>query len=215
MHVQAIGAAARGIYELYIDLGWLNSYREEKFLNRFREFADVDRYQTAGKIVKRRNYPGSLLTDDCILPVLQHIKLLDEKAVQQGYGSMKDLVLSIWGANGKGEPKWPKHWSGENDLGERARGISEECADEHCQIYPMLCALVHPGPTAEVGMELGDPEWRERLVAFGFGQAFEFARRSTNLFIDLVDIRPHLVGYDAACRQLHEWEQDARRESPM
>jgi hypothetical protein len=128
---------------------------------------------------------------------------------------MKGLALSLWGENGKREPKWPKHWSGEKYLAERTKAISAECADEHYQIYPMLCALVHPGPTAEVGMELGDPDWRERLVAFGFGQAYEFARRSTELFIDLVEIRPHLVGYDAACRQLDEWEQDARRESPM
>lgn len=220
MHIQAVGAGARGIYELYVDLRWFKANpNDETYLDRFREYADVDRYLTAKKVVDRKNNVApkrsiSLLTDDDIRPMLATMKSLDAKAARRGLVSMHDLVSKFWGVNDKLEPKWPKHWSGVNTLDARTDAIGAECADEHSQIYPMLCALVHPGPTPEVGRELSDPEWRETLVAFSFGQAYQLARRSTDLFIDLANIRPQLDGYDAACHQLDMWEQDARREMP-
>jgi hypothetical protein len=215
MHVQAIGAGARSIYELYIDLRWFKSQPDEKYLDRFREYTDVDRYLSARKVIDRKKKPVSQLTDDDIRPMLETMTSLDEKAAKRGFASMGDLVIKFWGSNGEGKPKWPRHWSGVDRLDARTETIGAACADQHSFIYPMLCALVHPGPTPEVGMQLGDPAWRERLVAFSLGQTYRLARCSTDLFIDLVELRAHLNGYDAACRQLDIWEQDAYREMPV
>ncbi|MEA2708186.1 MAG: hypothetical protein QOF78_787 [Phycisphaerales bacterium] len=214
MDVQAVGAGARAIYELYLDLRWFKSKPDEVYLHRFREYSDVDRYMTGKKVVDRRGDSNSLLTDADIQPIIAGLQALDEKARRKGHASMRDLVLKFWGANGVDEPKWPSHWSGEGNLRSRAKAIGPECLDEYYQIYPTLCALVHPGPTPEVGLGLSDPLWRESLVSFSYGHAYRLARSATDIFIDLVEVRHHLKGYDAAVRQLDIWEQDAKRTMP-
>jgi hypothetical protein len=214
MHIQAVGAGARAVYELYLDLQWFKSFTDDKYLDRYREYTDVDRYLIARKAIDRRVDADCRISDSAIQPIVDSMKALDEKAKNRGFDSMRGLVLKFWGANSAGEPKWPAHWAGQGNLRDRAKAIGGERLDEYYLVYPMLCALVHPGPTPEVGAELSDPIWRERLVSFCYGQTYRLAKVSTELFVDLVDVRSHLVGYAAALRQLDLWEHDARSAAP-
>jgi hypothetical protein len=213
--VQAVGAGARALYELYIDLEWFRSFPDEISRERFRHYADVDRYVAAKKVVDRRKHAESQLIDADIAPIVKVMDALDERARTNGFDSMRALVNKLWGTNASGEPKWPGHWSGQGRLKARVEMLGRECFDHYCQVYPMLCALIHPGPTPEVGVGLSDPEWRENLVSFSYGSAYRLARWATEIFIDLVEVREHLTQYDAALRQLDVWENDAKQSAPL
>src|SRR4051794_38257333 len=48
---QAIGAGARAVFELYLDIRWFDRFPEPEWGVRWAAFPDVDRYQAAQKAV--------------------------------------------------------------------------------------------------------------------------------------------------------------------
>jgi hypothetical protein len=197
--MQAIGAGARCIFEHYLDLRWLQKFPAETWFERFRAFPDVDRYMAAQKVVDYKQHNPASQID---------ITLFQEfMSRADATEPMRDEVSRIWGADAKGNPRWPRHWTGEGDVRRRAKQISLECEDAYVQIYPTLCALVHAGPTAEHG----DFAWLEKQVAFGYFYAFVHARAATRETCDLLGIRERVVGYEHRMQQLEQWEAEAMK----
>ena len=201
--MQAIGTGARCIFEHYLDLRWLQKFPDETWFVHFREFPDVDRYMAAKRVVDhKRTSPASQID---IAPHQAFMQRMDAAE------PMSARVLRTWGADSKGNPRWPRdHWTGEGNLRERAKKIAPECEDAYVQIYPTLCALIHPGPTPEHG----DFAWPEKQVAFGYFYAFMHSREATLVICDVLAIRQQVKGFDLRMRQLDQWAEDAMRNLP-
>jgi hypothetical protein len=202
--MQAIGTGARCIFEHYLDLRWLQKFPQEMWFVRFREFPDIDRYMAAKRVVDHKTANPTSQID-----VTSHQEFMRRMDATE---AMSARVLRTWGADGKGNPRWPRdHWTGEGNLRERAKKIAPECEDVYVQIYPTLCALVHPGPTPEHG----DFAWLEKQVAFGYFYAFVHAKAAIEAICDILSIRGHAVGYESRMGQLDQWAQEAISKLPL
>ncbi len=200
--LQAVGAGARGVFEHYLDLKWFEQKPEEKYLDRFWAFPEVDRYRAAKKIV---DHAATRTSGIDTAPHQEFIRQMDAQE------PMSAKVARIWGTHPKtGQPLWPRdHWTGEGKLPQRTKLLGPDCEDMYVQIYSTLCALVHPGPTPEVGQVMGDFDWLEQQIAFAYFLTFQNARSATFLTCDLLNVRQHVEGIDTAARVLREWEEQA------
>lgn len=207
--VQAVGAAARGVFELFVDLRWFQQFPEPKYLDRFCEYPRVSRYMAAKKVVDHKDANPTSSIDTT--PHRAFMAEMDSVA----NGTMADRVSDLWGTNGKGDPCWPtRHWTGEGDLYRRAKKISPDCADLYIQMYPMLCSLLHPGAAPEVDASLSDLTWLQKQVGYAHFCTFLNARAATTLTCILLDVDQHLVGFDNAMAQLTVWLEQAAKTLP-
>ncbi len=201
--MQAIGTGARCIFEHYLDLRWLQKFPDETWFVRFREFPDVDRYMAAKRVVDHRTANPASQID--IAPHQAFMRRMDTTE------PMATRVLRTWGADSKGNPRWPRdHWTGEGNLRERAKKIAPECEDGYVQIYPTLCALVHPGPTPAHG----DFTWLEKQVAFGYFYAFLYARNATEVTCDIFGIKSPVLRNEYNLQRLDQWAAEAMSKLP-
>lgn len=202
-NLQAIGAAARAIFEHYLDLRWLQKFPDETWFARFREFPDVDRYMAAKRVVDHKAANSASQID--IMPHQGFMQRMD--AVEP----ISARILRVWGLDKKGKPrKRLEHWTGEGNLWERATKIGPDCEDSYVQIYPTLCALVHSGPTPEHG----DFAWLEKQTGFGYFYAFLYARNATEVMCDLLGFEPPILKYEYSFQRLDQWAAEAMGKLP-
>jgi hypothetical protein len=208
-YVQAIGAAARGVFEIYVDLKWMEKFPESEWLEKFCAYPDVSMYVAAKTLVEwKSENPSSSLDSG---PQDAFIKRIDANPL----GRMNARVSALWGTKGNGDPRWPTgHWTNDGDLRTRARKISLDLEGAYVQIYPTLCALVHPGPSPEVRETLSDFVWLEKQMGFGYCYMFVHARAAMITTCDLLGIRQHIEGFDHAMQRLNEWLEKARTSLP-
>ena len=201
--MQAIGAGARGVFEHYIDLQWLERFPDEIWFERFRIFVDVDRYVAARKVVDHKHkHPDSKVHAE------PHQRMMDRLDAKE---PMDARVARVWGSDAKGNARWPRdHWTGMRSLRERAREIGMDCEDAYVQFYPTLCALIHSGPSPEHG----NFEWFETQVAFGYYFTFRHAKMAAETFSNLLDLRPLMPTFDERMRELERWADTAADHNP-
>lgn len=195
--MQGVGTAARSIFEHYLDLKWFQSFPEDLDLDRFWAFPEVERYWAAKKAVEHKAASTASQLND--LPYQEFVKRADA-----GSEPVPAKVARLWGVNNKNQPRWPRdHWTGVRSLRQRAAKLGPEFEDTYVQIYPTLCTLIHPTPTPLVG----DFEWMETQVGFGYFHTFRHAWASTQVSIELLGIDvPHLEPFQ---HQLTKWMEEA------
>lgn len=207
--VQAVGAGARGVFELYLDLRWFERFPQPEYVERFCAYPDVAMYLADLKVVehKAKNPTSSVDT------ARQQAFMTSMDA--RPNGTMEQRVGDLWGRNAEGEPRWPRsHWTGKGNLPQRAKELGLDCEDAYVQLYPTLCALVHPGPAPEVRESLSDFVWLEEQIGFGYLHTFENALAAAILTCDLLGVRQHVEGFDGAMRQFAEWKKEAMKTRP-
>ena len=198
--LQAVGTSARAIFEHYLDLKWLQTFPEEEWFRRFREFVDVESYLAAKKVVDHKRLNATSKINNRIYnESLERIQRMDSAE------PMCARVLRVW-RDKRGEPQWPRgHWTGEGNLRERAKAIGPEYEDGYIEIYPTLCALVHAGPSPEHG----DGAWREKLAGFGYFYSFLYAKRATETIMEMLDIDEPVLRYEYSMQSLDRWATEA------
>jgi hypothetical protein len=198
--VQAVGAGARSILELFLDLKWFEKYPGPEWGERYSAFPNVDRYSAAQKAVEHKKNNHNSKIDPA--PFQAFMDQLDAKQ------PTSSLVARVWDAKKKdGTPLWPSfHWTGAGNLSERARELGPACIDMYRQLYPVLSWLVHAGPTAFCSGSFAD---LEKYIGYAYFHTFLHAKDSTILACDLLGIRPHIDGFDASMEQFLEWQGDA------
>ena len=122
------------------------------------------------------------------------------------------LVKRVWGARPGGEPQWPGfHWTGQGSLEKRAGLLGVEYQDAYRQIYPILSALVHPGPTAYLAKTFEQFEFH---VGYAYFYTFKHAHDATSLAADLLGVASRVEGFKSSMQQLIEWLNDAMATLP-
>lgn len=201
--LQAIGTGARSVFEQYLDLVWLEKFNNEEQLNRFWAFPDVDRYAAAMKVVQHiAKSPGSKVSAGIYQRCMGE---LDAK-----HQTVPALVTRLWGESQPGKPKWPLHWTGKNNLRERAAMLGPKYEDTYVEIYPTLCALVHPSPTPFAG----DFRWLEVQVGYAYFYAFKHALEATELVIRALGVAEAIPNLTAFRRDITQWMVEARTSFP-
>jgi hypothetical protein len=202
--LQAIGAAARSIFEHYLDLEWLARSADPGDVERFLAFADVDRYWAASKVIRHKSETQNSKVDTSSYESFM-------RQADAGQESVPARVVRLWGADVSGAPRWPReHWSGVRNLRERARRLGPEFEDTYVQMYPILCALIHPGPTPL----RGDLTWLEAQVGYGYFYAFHHAWRGTTLTIETLGLVEGIPQLEPFMRNLAEWIEESRQALP-
>jgi hypothetical protein len=178
LDMQAVGTGARCVFEHYLDLRWFEKFPDEFYLDRFWAFPEVDRYRAAKRLVDYKvEHPDSKIDDSVYRRFLARMDSAKEPLVSK--------VQSLWGDDQAQKPRWPRdHWSGEGNLRQRAKKLGRDCEDTYIQMYPTLCALVHPGATPMVG----DFEWREKQIGYGYFYTFHHSWLASQLVINLLKI---------------------------
>ena len=203
---QAVGAAARGMFELYLDLKWFEKFPQPEYLEKFCEYPEVSRYMAARKVVERAKNPQSKLDSTNQAAFMARFDAGPK-------GPVPDRVAKLWGRNKAGEPKWPQnHWTGHGTMPERTEMLGPECRDDYAQVYPTLCALLHSGPGQEVRDSLSDPVWIEMQMGYGYFFTFSYARKSALLLCQMLGF--DISVFDQGLRKLDEWLDEARHALP-
>jgi hypothetical protein len=196
--MQAIGTGARCVFEHYLDLRWLQKFGDEIWLDRYWGYPNVDRYMAAKKVVEhKRKQPASKID------VTARQRFIDQLDARQE--PMAALVSRLWGTT-KSIPRWPSHWTGMGTLRDRARKIGPDEEDTYVQIYPVLCALVHPGATPYVG----DFEWLEVQIGYGYFYTFWHSWKATEVVIELLGLASQVEQLEPFRYNLAKWMEEAQ-----
>lgn len=143
----AVATIARTIFELLLDIKILTSPSlSPNELERFRAFAEIERFQKANKLLKlQAQNPGleknSYFQGGCRE---QFVEARGKRA------SVESKVISLWGKNKNGDPKWPDHWTG-SSIRDRAKLFGPVYEQEYLEIYSLLSWYVHSGNASYAG----------------------------------------------------------------
>lgn len=194
---QAVGAGARAVFEHYLDLIWLKSYPDDRWIECWWRYQDVNAYQIATRALNRRaSGPGSAIDAGVYQAAVDRMNAAEPVEL---------IVSRCWGVC-DGKPKWPGfHWTGIGNLRQRAERLGDEHHDEYVELYPILSNLVHPGP-----MMLGMPfEQIELRIAHAYLHMFRRARDAVIVTCDLLRFRERISEYDKFMSDLAKWTDDA------
>lgn len=204
---QAIGAGARCIFELYLDLRWFQQSSDPTLPRRFFTHPELQMYHVAKKVLKHiDDNPASTLPREVYAG---WIKWYDKDPPTPA-----DRVREHWGER-NGKPAWPgDHWSGAGDLRKRAAEIGIDCLDMYVERYWFLSSLTHAGASPVLGRSIADRDWTNQQCAVGYRCAFRDAYASTCLTCDLLGAREHVQDFEPRMRELKRTSDDIDRLAP-
>ena len=202
--VQAICAGARCLFELLLDLKWLAVNQEPVWLEKFDSFPRVHRYHSAEKAAEYKNKnPGSQICERDFRAIMDK---LDQPE------PVGDLVARLWGKDSRtGKPRWPRHWTGENNTLDVAGKLGTEFTDLHRQCYSPLSWVVHSGPAAFHGRDFAGVE---QLVATGYLSASEFLFAGTGTACTALGIAGTIPDFEPGMNDLSSRLDEAQRTMP-
>jgi hypothetical protein len=143
----AVAINCRTVFELLLDLKLLSAEDcSDEDIKKFDAFPEIDKFRSAQKLLNfQTNNPG-----------LESRTIIDNK-FRQVYLSNIDknkitkTVKMFWGVNKKGEPKWPRHWSGLS-IRDRAEKLGAISVQEYLEVYWMLSINAHSGSAPYFGL---------------------------------------------------------------
>jgi hypothetical protein len=202
---QAVGTGARAIFERYLDLKWFEKFTGPEWLARYANFANVDRYLSAEKVVEHvKKNPSSKIETKVYVDFMAKVDAIEPLEV---------LVTRVWGKKPDETPCWPNfHWTGIKDLSQRAERIGPEAIDAYREIYPPMSWLVHAGPTAFLGRDFSEIETQ---IGWCYLFAFQLGRASAITAVKILGIRKIVADFDKAMNQLWQWRSDALATLPV
>ena len=188
----------RCLFELYVDLKWLETFPTPKWVEKYLAFSNVDRYQAACKVVEHtQKHPDSGIDPKPYQKWIASADALREPVEQ--------VVARVWGTK-NGKPVWPKHhWTGIQQLSERAKEIGPACLDMYVELYSVLSWCVHSGPTAYHGKSLDEIEV---AIGWSYSFAFQYVHSATIITTDLLGIQSAIPHFAAAMDTL--WQRHKR-----
>ena len=196
---QAVGTGARAIFERYLDLKWFEKFTGPEWVERYLTFPNVDRYLACEKVVNHtKQNPASKINTKV------HTDFISTMDARE---PLEDLVSRVWGKKPDNTPCWPNfHWTGIKDLSKRAEAIGPDTLDEYRELYPPMSWLVHSGPTAFLGRDFAE---LESMTGWCYFFAFQQARNSTIVVVNMLGIKDSVADFDKAMNQLWAWRADA------
>jgi len=142
----ATATIARTIFELLLDIKILASPSlTPNELERFRAFAEIERFQKARKLLEfQAQHPG--LDSNSYFHGDFRKQFVEAPGKQE---SVESMVKLLWGDK-KGKPKWPDHWHG-SSVRARAKLFGPSYEQEYLEIYSLLSCYVHSGNASYAG----------------------------------------------------------------
>jgi hypothetical protein len=146
MHVQAIAASARSLFEIGVDIELFHRDGTNESTNRIEAFTRVERYRVAQKLVdyySNRPLPPDLNLDE----QRRLVRDQAEMALVDG------LVAQYWRRrNRREEVLWPSHWSAFPDTRTRARAMGQEWEERYVRYFSILSWHIHSGLVGVAGL---------------------------------------------------------------
>ncbi len=142
IHVQAVAASARSLFELGLDMSLFVQDQTSDSFARLAAFTRVERYRVAKKVVGF--YTSRSVPQDFTSSVAQqraHVADTAEAA------EVEALVEQYWGTNRQGNLNWPKHWSAFPEARGRAQHVGGPWEERYVQYYFVLSWHIHSGLT--------------------------------------------------------------------
>lgn len=192
IHFQGAAAATRSLFELLLDIKMLVNDETGELIKKFHAFPDIDKFNRAKKIVsfcdEHRN--NTQINDSIQRTFVNYVgrKQKNEKT-----------ILRYWGKNKKGDPKRPKHWTGEN-VRERACSLGLKYEELYVEIYSLLSWYIHSGSTGYVGL-------KEKDIENCFGYCHGLAQR---MFIEATVICAKEMKLDVAVEWFYKAIENLR-----
>lgn len=109
-HLQSVASATRSLFELWLDMKQLAANATGSTGEKFHAFPEIERYRAAEQLIKfSEKNPRVLNRTD----ISRQQAFYDDP-------DRKKTIASILKTDKNGKPLFPKHWSGKNDLRQRA-----------------------------------------------------------------------------------------------
>ena len=140
MHVQAVSASARSLFEIGLDLALLHQGQTDDSVERIEAFTTVERYRVANKSVDY--YANRPVPED--FSIDQQRGLVADPARR---AEVDRLIELHWGRNRAGDLNWPKHWSTFPDARGRAQAVGDVWEERYVRHYYQLSWHIHSGLT--------------------------------------------------------------------
>jgi len=181
MHVQAVSASTRSLFELGIDLALLHQDQTNNSVERLEVFTRVERFRIAQKSVDYfGNHP---MPDDFSIDV-QRALVTDN--IQRA--EVERLIILHWGRNNRGDLNWPKHWSRFGDTRTRARAVGEGWEQRYVRHYYTLSWQIHAALSGVADLPL--------RTFHGFSALAH--KLATEVILDCYDVVGHELQMDHA-----------------
>lgn len=143
IHFQGAAAAARSLFELFLDIKALATDKTGELVGRFHAFPEIEKFRVAESLVSFCNYhPNDTKLDD------SHQRIFINKPGRPQ--NLDQTIIQYWGKR-RGKPNRPRHWTGK-DVRERARDLGVGYEEMYVQAYPLLSWYIHSGSTGYAGL---------------------------------------------------------------
>ncbi len=192
IHFQGAAAATRSLFELLLDIKMLANDETGEFIKKFHAFPDTDKFNRAEKIV---SFCDEHRNDTQINDSIQRTFVNNVSRKQKN----EKTILRYRGKNKKGDPKRPKHWTGEN-VRERACSLGLKYEELYVEIYSLLSWYIHSGSTGYVGL-------KEKDIENCFGYCHGLAQR---MFIEATVICAKEMKLDVAVEWFYKAIENLR-----
>ncbi|MFA5260174.1 MAG: DUF5677 domain-containing protein [Candidatus Omnitrophota bacterium] len=160
--LQAVGSAARALFEQLVDIELLVANIPNDAVTKFFEFTKVARFHYAQKY---HDYESKKVVTPPTHTLSNLRKLVNDP---QEKAKIEQLVITHWGKTKSGKPNFPDHWSN-MPLNERASKIdahgsaapnkkSIKYEGHYREYYPFFSWQVHPGLVGFGGLDVSDLE---------------------------------------------------------
>ncbi len=133
--IQAVSAAARSLFELFLDLKQLTKDENGKDLEKYQSFREIEIYNEAKKIVDfyEKHYPEQ---ERNYFYQKQFVSNPERKA------RIEQIAKTIWGVEDKKKITDIFNWS-KKGIRTRAEAIGIEYERKYVDLYSRLCSIVH------------------------------------------------------------------------
>jgi hypothetical protein len=190
IHFQGAAAAARSIFELFLDIKALGTDNSGELVARFHAFAAIERFYAAERLVSFcTSYPG-----DTKLDYSRQQAFVNEPGKRE---AIEDTVEKHWGRRKK--KKRPRHWTGE-EIRERAHDLGLPYEELYYEAYPLLSWYIHSGSAGYAGVDL-------ETIEKCFGLSHSIAQR---LFLEATVICAQEMKISRAIEWFHKAVADLR-----
>ncbi len=147
----ALGGIARTLFELSLDMRCFStSSVDEKTVNQYHAFAEVDRFKKAARVVDL----ASKSPDSLKHAWFTHSNAASWVNDQERKTRIEEIAVALWGKTNDGKVSWPQHWSGMS-IGNRAKKLGPAYELQYREWYSFLCSYTHSGNSgyADFSME--------------------------------------------------------------
>lgn len=166
IHFQGAAAAARSLFELFLDIKTLSTDKTGEFVKRFHAFPEIEKFRVAKNLISFCDeHPNDTKLDDS-----RQRTFVNKPGKQQ---TIDQTIVKYWGVTRKGKPNIPEHWTGKN-IRERARDLGLEYEELYVKTYPYLSWYIHSGSTGYAGLD-------EKGIEGCFGLSHSIAQQ---IFLD-------------------------------